>query len=224
MNTRALPASPWRGLKSGKHLVLLGDAPYIHAFNKNSKAGSRVVTSLVPEPFFGNLSAPVVLLLLNPGLGKRDAYWHRKPRYREQLTRALRGRSSRGHLHLLGDPDSPGTRWWRRACKDLIEEVGLQTLANRLLAVEYFPYHSQTFAHGHVRLPSQSYSFALVERAIQRGARIICMRGERLWKGAVPALEGYKEYSKLRNARSSSLSKKNLPNFGQVIECLRAVI
>lgn len=220
--TKALPSSPWCKLPRGRRLVLKSDDQYVDAFNKHAKPGSRINTSLVPEPFFGNLSAPVVLLLLNPGLGGDDARWHAKPLYRTRLANAVRRGKSSEHFHLLAEPEAPGTRWWRRACKELIDEVGLQTLATRLLAVEYFPYHSRTFAHSHVRLPSQRHAFAIVERAVQRGAEIVCMRGERLWKGAVPALEGYVKYRKLKSTRSSSLSRKNLPKFKQLVGVLQS--
>jgi hypothetical protein len=212
--------SPWSRLRVTAPFVLPCDAMYIDAFNRGATPDTRIRTKLVAEPFFGNPSAQIVLLLLNPGVGESDARWHAKSRYRQGLLASVQARSPKEHFHLVADPSAPGSKWWRRACKPLTEAVDLRTLASRLLCVEFFPYHSKRFAHGHLRLPSQAYSFELVNAAIDRGAEIVCMRGERAWKGAVPRLEGYNFYCKLNSPQSSSLSEKNVPRFKRVIEVI----
>jgi hypothetical protein len=50
----------------------------------------------------------------------------------------------------------------------LVAEVGEECVADSILCVEYFPYHSQSFNHSRLRLPSQEYSFQLVREAIRR--------------------------------------------------------
>lgn len=87
-------------------------------------------------------------------------------------------------------------------------------MASAILSIEFFPYRSDSFGCAHVRLPSQTYSFQLVESAIDRGAAIVIARGERYWFGAVPRLAGYKGRVRIRNPRSASLSLANMVDDG----------
>jgi hypothetical protein len=218
--TKLLP-SPWRALQDGPAFVHPLDEKYVAAFNKNANAKVKLRTALVPEPAFGRTDAPVVLLLLNPGVGKSDSSWHSDPAYRTSLLKAVRSPRPREHFHLLGPPEAPGTKWWRSACKVLLQTIDEKQLARKILSVEFSPYHSAAFAHGHMRLPTQAYGFELVRAAVERGAHIVCMRGERHWKGAVPELVGYGLFRKLRNPRSSALSPKNVPKFSSLLQRLR---
>jgi hypothetical protein len=93
----------------------------------------------------------------------------------------------------------------------------VESLPSRLLSVEFSPYHSKSFGHGHLRLPSQEYSFQLVKQAMQREALIVCMRGQSLWFGAIPELATYDRLLNLRNPRSASLSPGNLNGFDQIL-------
>jgi hypothetical protein len=219
--------SPWVRLREPPDCVLTCDAKYVDAFNRGAKASTRIRTNLVAEPFFGRADAPVVLLLLNPGVGVFDARWHARKDYRSSLLRAVRSNRQIDHFHLNSEADAPGAKWWRRACRPLVrqlaldDEDGFRLLAKRLLCVEYFPYHSKRFAHGHLRLPSQQYAFKLVADAVRRSAEVVCMRGEKEWKGAVPELVGYERFRKLRYPRVSSLSAANVPRFGALLAAIR---
>ncbi|MFZ5532439.1 MAG: hypothetical protein ACOY5H_02730 [Pseudomonadota bacterium] len=84
-----------------------------------------------------------------------------------------------------------------------------QRIAARLLAVQFFPYHSQTFDHGLLRLPSQDFGFALVRRAIARDALII-MRGAKYWLGAVPELAHHSSVAQLNGPVNAALTPGNV--------------
>lgn len=206
------------------------DAPWLPLLQSsvaeadNEEASAALALDLQPEPFFGPHEAPVVVLLLNPGLGKDDARQHR----REDFTRALRAhvQSERGapHFHLLDPSHGPGHRWWLRQVGPVLKasDCSVEQLAARLLCIEFFPYHSRSFGHAHLRLPSQRFGFALLQRALRRGALVLCMRGYRYWCGAVPELASYAGLLRPKNPRSASLSAGNLgaEGFARVLSAL----
>ena len=222
--------NPWRALPVAAPFVPACDAPWLPLLQSrvaeadNEEAGAALALDLQPEPFFGPHEAPVVVLLLNPGLGKDDAHHHG----REDFTRALRAhvQSERGapHFHLLDPSHGPGHRWWLRQVGPVLKASGcsVEQLAARLLCIEFFPNHSRSFGHAHLRLPSQRFSFALLQRAIQRGALVLCMRGYRYWCGAVPELADYPGLLRPKSARSAWLSAGNLgaKGFARVLRAL----
>ncbi|HMM46345.1 MAG TPA: hypothetical protein PKE41_12090, partial [Candidatus Macondimonas sp.] len=84
-----------------------------------------------------------------------------------------------------------------------------ERIAARLLAVQFFPYHSPQFDHGLLRLPSQAFGFALVRRAIARDALII-MRGAKYWLGAVPELARHRSVARLNAPINAALTPGNV--------------
>jgi hypothetical protein len=191
-------------------------------FNRSATEATRIHTGLLPEPFFGRFDAPIVVLLLNPGFSADDATFHSQPQFRKRLHAAIKAESkSQPHFHLSQGAVGPGGKWWLRAVRPLIEEVGQDCVADNLLAIEYFPYHSLTFRHAHIRLPSQEFSFSLVLAAIARKATVICARGANVWCEAVPQLASYRRLSHVQNPRSASLSEKNLSSYASVVAALR---
>jgi hypothetical protein len=75
--------------------------------------------------------------------------------------------------------------------------------------IEYFPYHSVSW-RSPPHLPSQDYGFGLVQRAINRGAVIVVMRGWERWRAAVPGLNGYPLGYRKPNPRQAVVSRRNL--------------
>ncbi len=214
--------NPWRDLPNSKPYALPQDRPFIEMFNRSATEATRIHTELLPEPFFGRFDAPIVVLLLNPGFSAHDATYHSQPEFRRRLRAAIKAeRKFQPHFHLSHGAVGPGSKWWLRAVKPLIEEVGQDCVADNLLAIEYFPYHSRTFRHAHIRLPSQEFSFSLVRAAIARKATVICARGANVWFGAVPQLASYRRLFHVRNPRSASLSEKNLSSYASVVAALR---
>ena len=214
-----LPANPWDGLSPTEPLVLPPDRLALEVYNERAQERGHlhylIHANLIPEPFFGPFEAPVVVLLLNPGVSEQDAQAHADPALRERLLANLRRgapeESQQPHVHLAADISYPGADWWGDAVNRLTREVidgrrlTRERIAARLLAVQFFPYHSQKFDHGLLRLPSQAFGFALVRRAIARNALII-MRGAKYWLGAVPELARHPAVALLNAPRKFALT------------------
>jgi hypothetical protein len=66
-----------------------------------------------------------------------------------------------------------------------------EDLARRVLSVEFHGYHSRAWKLLPVTLPSQPYTFGLIEQAIQREATVVILRGWSAWRVALPALNAY---------------------------------
>jgi hypothetical protein len=161
-----------------------------------------------------------VLLNLNPGHKSDDDAWHERESFAARSRRNLLHEGLDYPFYLL-DPHepSPGHHWWRRKLSPLIDATSLAAVAHGVLCVEFFPYHSHRFAHRDVRVPSQSYSFELVERAIERRAIVVLMRSENLWFAALPMLAGYSRLLRVRNVQNPTLSGANLSSsaFAEIV-------
>jgi hypothetical protein len=203
--------NPWADLPAIEPFVLPCDRLTVEAHNTIAAPAERLDLRLMPEPFMGRPDAPIVLLALNPGLSSRDLRAHRRPEFQARVRSCLAHGSDQYPFYYL-DPSQrgPGVDWWRRVAGSLVEQFGAEAVADRMLCVEYLPYHSVKFDHAHLRLPSQEYGFALVREAIRRKAEVVVMRGLRYWLGAVPELAGYPLRSGLRNVRNTTLSAGNL--------------
>ena len=221
-----LPANPWDGLSPDEPLVLPSDRLAVESYNEreNARANPRqdrlIHTNLMPEPLFGPFDAPVVVLLLNPGVSEQDAQAHANPALRTRLLANLR-RDTREewrqpHVHLAADLAYPGAAWWRSVVGHLTREVvdGVpltpKRIAGRLFAVQFFPYHSRKFEHGLLRLPSQDFGFALVRLAIARDALVIVARGAKEWQGAVPELARHPSVAHLNAPVNRALTPGNV--------------
>src|SRR2546428_10719975 len=138
-----LPPNPWLDLPKRPPFVLKRDLPAIGEFNGHANKDHRIDVDLLPEPFLGSTVAPVVLLGLNPGWSPEDAVWHAKPAFARLLRGNLAHSLAQYPFYLL-DPSqsSPGSLWWSRRLRALIERVGLGAAARAVSCVEYFPYHS----------------------------------------------------------------------------------
>lgn len=212
--------NPWTNLPSRGRLVLSEDRPFIQQFNERLIDGPRderwIRDDWVPEPFFGNPKAPVVVLLANPGVDREgsDDALHARRDFRSALRASLDHTSSTSHFWLQPRwSRTPGGRWWLSATRELSEDVGTESVASGLFCVEFFPYHSSKFGQAHLRLPSQQYTFHLIREAIDRDATIVCARGESYWLGAVPELAGRRTETIFKvnsKSRSAAVSRANL--------------
>lgn len=205
--------NPWLQLPKQPPYVLPDDGEQIRAFNARAKPQLQVHLELIPEPFLGNPTAPVVLLNLNPGYSPSDVRHHENPVFAKRSRDNLLHQDSKYPFYLL-DPEitAPGHHWWNRRLRALIERVGRETVAQRVLCVEYFPYHSTNFGHQRLDLTSQQYSFSLVRHAVSRNAIVVIMRGRRLWLDAVPELNEFRHLRELRNFQSPYVSPRNCPD------------
>jgi hypothetical protein len=204
--------NPWRRLPRKAPYLLTEDEDKVREFDASAKEDLKLHLELLPEPFLGHPEAPVVLLNKNPGYSSpKDLTNHTPPASATGAWNNLEHKPTAFPFYLL-DPDEVralGYRWWNKKLKALIESLGQRLVAQSVLCVEYFPYHSRRFGHGGLVLPSQAYSFDLVRSAITRHAVIVVMRGESLWLKAIPELQSYPRVYHLRNHQNPTISRKN---------------
>lgn len=153
--------------------------------------------------------AAVVLLMNNPGWTpetdetQADAY-HR------EVIKSLTFEDERGFTGLddrFGD--ARGYRWWNSRLSHLVSRFGVERVRRSVAAVDWFPYASNQFKRPEFLLPSQEFTFQIVEDAVARGAVVIATRGLRMWVESIPELDGVVMSTK--NPRSTHISPGNCP-------------
>lgn len=224
--------NPWLRLPDHPPYELEDDRIAVSEFNAKAPPRFRLETCLYPEPYFGNPQAPVVLLLLNPGVADADFKTHKDKPFgrlaRASLSHAL---SPHPFLHLNPSPilsNAPGAHWWRRktrVLRELVDPAGDFQFANQLLCLELYPYHSKKFGGPRFTLPSQGYTFHLLDRAIERNAVVVVMRAWTRWTEAVSRLERYSpdRLWRIKSPQNPALSPANLgeANFEKLVAILR---
>jgi len=167
--------------------------------------------NVMPGPYTGDLlNARVYLLALNPGYDENDVLFTNN--YKNKIIDNL--------LHIFDDypfmilnpqyKESAGAKWWLNKLSHLINNFGLENVANKVCNIEYFPYHSKKYKHLNLKLPSQEYSFSFVKKAIIENKKIIIMRSEKIWYNAIPELENYENKYVLNSSQNVIISPKNL--------------
>lgn len=205
--------NPWIALPEKQPFVLPEDAPSLQTFNGVAKAEYSIHLELLPEPYLGSPKARIFLLNLNPGFNEDDATFHHGHAYFIQTSRANLLHEQLDYPFYLLDPQnlaSPGSQWWLKHLHWLTDQYGLETIANELCVVEYFPYHSRKYGFKQM-VPSQHYSFWLVEEAMNQNALIIQMRRKKAWQDTLPRLQTYHHYYELKNGQNPSISPHNCP-------------
>jgi hypothetical protein len=224
--------NPWLRLPLTPPFVLDEDQEGVAAFNKTASQRNWLRTDLYPEPYFGRPQAPVVLLLLNPGVSSDDDATHNLPIFRELAQASLGHRlNPQPFLHLNSHPvlkETAGASWWRRKTRMLRERVGSSdrdSVGSKLLCLELCPYHSQKFGGPRLALPSQAYTRHLLGQAMRRGAIVVLMRAKRKWFEAMPDLQGYSRELlwEIKNPQNPTLSPSNLghDNFETLVRALQ---
>jgi hypothetical protein len=125
----------------------------------------------IPEPFIGNPdSATVVLLSGNPYDSVEDPATHKIPAFRNAMRSNLCRQPGSDFYPLNPDfRQTPCGVWWRKCLKELLAELSAETLAKKMLVVEWFPYHSKNGkALPKKPVPSQLYSFQLAKEMLDR--------------------------------------------------------
>jgi len=209
---RVMTHNPWPSLQDSPPFVLKDDKRAIEAFNQKAKKNAIIQTNMLPEPFVGSLNAPVFVLLENPGAGggEEDFALHRQPEFQRRVRACHRQLPSQfPHYFLDPDTEGPGARWTRQKLKPLVEAFGVRVVASGVCFVEYFPYHSENFAHGRLSLPSQTFTFDALRAAVGRGATIIITRGRKLWEQSVPELTTHTLVFETSSKQNVTISPKN---------------
>ena len=214
--------NPWLLLPDEPPFCLASDAALLNGFNATADDATRFYLEIMPEPFLGRPKANVVLLNLNPGYSEEEQQYHDLDEYFRKATLYNLGHQSQEYPFYFLDAAvrSPGHIWWQRRLRTLIERFSAGRLAQEVLCVEYFPYHSKAYDRGAPLVPSQEYSFDLVRAAIRRSAVIISMRAADLWLAAVPELAGANMY-RLNSSQSIYLTENNCPaGYAAVVDAL----
>ena len=239
--------NPWLRLPTFREWVLVGDRKAIAEFNSDrdlSEDKKLLVEELMPEPFIGNLNAPVLLLSNNPGAGKGREL-RAESRFQERIRRNLRQQAAPYPFYYL-DPEvasDPNGRWWERRVKWLIDyakepvaarprpakgwpgnhrRYERKVVARSILNVVFFPYPSVEFSGKFPELESQRFGFDLVRQAMERDAFIVFMRSSRRWEDAVPGLDRYKRKCQVENVQNPTVSPTNLRAFHKVVQVIGA--
>ena len=130
----------------------------------------RIIENCIPEPFIGNPStAKVVLLLLNPGFHEAtDVASHSREDFKTAIFQNLRHEVQEYPFYPLNPAFSKTASaiWWRGRLSKLIKEVDEATLAKKLLAIQWFPYHSRQWIPGKPTWESQLYFFQMAKKMI----------------------------------------------------------
>lgn len=216
--------NPWTALPQAPDYVLPDDAAQVRAHNGRRQEKYRLQLHVLPEPFFGPLDAPVVLLNLNPGYHPSDVANYAPPRRTKMIRAAL--------THELSDDDAfyfltdefegtGGWAWWTKRLNPLIRQVGVEQVRRGVQVIEQFPYKSTKYWGLPEALPSQAYTFALVRHAIARSALVVVMRSYDDWVSAVPELSQAANVHTLKNWRNVTVGPGNCPTgFDEIVERL----
>lgn len=137
-----LSVNPWLAVPRQPPYLLPCDRAAIDEYNSKTREISAIQLDVLPEPFVGVATAPVVLLNLNPGFDDRDPEVHVRPEF-QAILRNNYAQSSTPYPFYFLDPafESPGRQWWERKLRWLLEEFEPKELARSIQCVEYFPYH-----------------------------------------------------------------------------------
>jgi len=212
--------NPWIKLPDSKPFIIESDKEFIEQFQLTAPSEYNLKTHLLPIPFIGSPSAPVLLLNLNPGFHKEDEEYQITDKFQAVARNCLTHNPNSYPFYFLDDTlecpaGGPGYNWWaRRTLSRLLKEFNTNLLSQNIFCVEYFPYRSVRFCHLGTVLNSQHYGFNLVRQAIQREAQIVLMRAKKHWFEAVPDLETYQNLMIIKNPRNPTISERNLPDGG----------
>ena len=201
--------------------------PYLADCDKDAKLVDfwNLHLELVPKPYFGNIKkAKVVMLLLNPGFDEQESGVElNSSRLKTAQLSNLDPEKSR-IFYLEDEFDwTAGGKWLREKLKPLIDTVGEESLIEKLMIIQYFPYNSQSYTvKAKNVLPSQNYNFDLVRQAIDKDLPILLMRHKNEWFDKVPKLKIYKHIIE-SSSINAIVSENNLgkENFDYIVEALR---
>lgn len=205
--------NPWVNLPLEPPYVLAEDKPILDT-PKFKEAKYRL--DAFPDPFVGSLeAAKVVFLSLNPGFEPDDINVNlQKPFFILESRRNILHQSHVPFLYLADEmADTFGYRWWSNLFAKSVrdEPLDMNIVRQRIMIIEYMPYHSETYKPSRTILSSQRYNFELVRKAINMGKKIVIMRNVRDWIKAVPELEDY-GYIRL-NSQRPYISRGNMTKY-----------
>jgi hypothetical protein len=174
---------------------------------------ARVDFDLLPVPWLGNPETAEVWALTRNPAGKMDDF-----AYGPEFARERRHSLTFEGEHPFGPlddrwPETEGAEYYKTRLRPLLEAVGQETVARRLMVAQYFPYQSSESPGMGAVLPSQLFTFSLVREACRDGKLFVVLHQERQWLRAVPELADA-EYLTPNSWRAGSVSPGNLGDEG----------
>jgi hypothetical protein len=230
----------WFGQYQGLCLSKASPGPLQSLSNKNWR-GRRL--GLAQYTLY-RLFSPVSPLILSPGIKNQHTDYPDWPDMDEEEERKGYYKLFRDYwekeiqhehpvpdlpLFCLEDKYTQFSDYWKRRLRFLIEATSKEKVAQNVALVQFFPYHTKKYKTIPKRistdyLASQQYNFHLVEKAIEREATIIMLRGKEQWCESVPLLTEYKNLSFTNSYLNTYLSKGNLKNFDEIVDKINAHI
>jgi hypothetical protein len=215
--------NPWFMLHEQPPYELEIDRAAIEQYNKKKKPAHRIDTSLIPEPFIGNPKmAKLVLLNLNPGWDAYDAESHTNPNFKAAMLRNLHHESQNYPFYPLNPSFecTPCGKWWLKLTKKLIEGCDRISVSQRLLVIEWFPYHSMKSAlPKRIVCESQRYSCHLAKEMQAKGALLVLLRSRAHWAICK------EEFSQLPVPHSTQNPVITPGNFGEdLFKCMKQAV
>lgn len=219
MSNKSHGWNPWLLLPERPPFVLEHDLKGILRFNQKAESRFHFDLNLHPEPFIGSLSAPVILLALNPGLSEDD--------YRVHADRGLLGiiRDSAlqtpfcaEHYYLSDSFSStPGGEWWRAKLRCLADEFEWEVVSRAICCIQLYPYHSRAFSSIPEFTSTLEYVREVLVDQLSLGKLVVVMRAWQYWTKYLPELRVYERVLRLRNPRNPCLSPGNLGDSYEIV-------
>ncbi len=181
--------NPWEEIKKGNYVLSI-DKDRIGKFNndKSLPLKYKIQDHLIPDPFFGNINAKVVLLMLNPGFGGKEDKDYEQNNFEEILLNNLKHSNTKKHFFSLDNAfeETDAHNYWKPKVKELNMHFNNDFLSEQLFCINLFPYHSENYKKikGGL-LESQKYSLYLLNEKIkEKDSLIISMRAYTKWSNA----------------------------------------
>lgn len=218
--------NPWWKLGDKAPFVLGIDRSDIERYNTSVRTpDAKVVTESIPEPFIGNPdSARVVLLSLNPGHSEDDQKWHSNPEFQRAMRHNLCHESQEYPFYPMNPEfaSSGAAKWWGPRTRELREASGLdpRAFSERLLVIEWFPYHSKKSALRTKRIcESQQYSFDRAKKMLDKKL-VVRMRSRKHWAEVDPR---FGRIPSLKNPQCGYISSGNCEGdlFEQIVKAMQ---
>ena len=219
--------NPWTALPKRLPYVLPMDRAAVEAhehrlsnLSSERQERFRLHTDLLPTPFIGDPSAPIVLLSRNPSFHPNDEKNYEESEFRSTAMQNLK------HKVPFFTIDSrfrhtASYRWWRSKLK-MIEDTDEETVARGVFCVQAFPYHSRNgFPSKIPVLPSQEYTNELLKKALDRGAFVVVMYDRTHWETAVPQLKNHQRTYGLKSPHKGTVSRGNINRYDDLVAALR---
>ncbi len=199
------PTNPWIDLPTQPPYLLPADAAVLRPHDIQRH---EIKLHHPPCPYMGDPRTAAVIFLSNNPRWNEATDRTQGDEYNRENIAGLTFQSAAG-LYSLDDRfvGTGGYDYWSSSLRHLIARFGLDAIRRSVAVADWFPYPSPNLPQLNYLLPSQAYTFALVEQAARRGALVVAICGVRHWS-RLPALA--RSLPRLRNPQQRAVSPGNL--------------